>query len=238
MRRLVTDPDQFLIRTRQEKAPPDNRAVPIAEAIQRLGEQDSIKTFFNPAPDKFIPQLYRRIDLVARFYRQGVHDAGPAAIGLGYTLVLLSLDGDAGTNLFIEAGPPPPIAKDETMTRLQIAELCHEVNRAYCLALGDTSQPPWASAPEWQTQSAVDGVVFQLAHPDSTPEESHANWMKVKLDAGWKYGEKKDEAAKTHPCIRPYDELPVEQRAKDYLFTAVVRTCAASIGVSADAPTT
>lgn len=29
----------------------------------------------------------------------------------------------------------------------QIAELCHEINRIYCLSIGDASQPTWADAP-------------------------------------------------------------------------------------------
>ena len=34
-----------------------------------------------------------------------------------------------------------------------------EINRAYCAALGDTSQLPWDQAPEWQRQSAINGEV-------------------------------------------------------------------------------
>jgi hypothetical protein len=33
----------------------------------------------------------------------------------------------------------------------------------------------------------------------------------------------KNPDAKEHPCFVPYDELPAEQRTKDYLFQAVVR---------------
>ncbi len=36
----------------------------------------------------------------------------------------------------------------------QIARVCHEVNKAYCEALGDNSQPTWEDAPEWQRSSA------------------------------------------------------------------------------------
>jgi hypothetical protein len=32
----------------------------------------------------------------------------------------------------------------------------------------------------------------------------------------------KDPDAKTHPCILPYHELPLEQRLKDSLFMAIV----------------
>lgn len=38
------------------------------------------------------------------------------------------------------------------------ARAAHEVNRAYCIALGDTSQPSWDEAPEWQRESAKKGV--------------------------------------------------------------------------------
>ena len=39
---------------------------------------------------------------------------------------------------------------------------------------------------------------------------------------GWKYGPVKDAQKKEHPCFLPYAELPPEQKAKDYLFRAVV----------------
>lgn len=109
------------------------------------------------------------------------------------------------------------------MSNERIAELCHEVNRAYCQALGDESQPSWADAPEWQRASAIDGVVLHL-RKDVSPAESHASWMKRKLSEGWTYGPEKDPEAKRHPCLVAYDELPREQRVKDHLFTAVVAT--------------
>lgn len=107
-----------------------------------------------------------------------------------------------------------------------IAELAHEVNRAYCAALGDTSQTPWAEAPEWQRSSAVNGVKFTLAHPEATPEMSHESWLAQKRAEGWKYGPVKDPAKKEHPCFCAYSELPEAQRAKDHLFQSVVRNAA------------
>jgi len=105
-----------------------------------------------------------------------------------------------------------------------IALLCHEVNKAYCESIGDTSQPDWDEAPEWQRQSAANGVRFHLASPDATPEDSHANWVNEKLGQGWKVGPVKDPEAKEHPCIVPYKDLPLEQRVKDALFIAIVHT--------------
>jgi len=100
------------------------------------------------------------------------------------------------------------------------ARAAHECNRAFCLATGDTSQPPWEDAPEWQRSSALAGVRGALY--GATPEQSHEGWLAEKRATGWVYGPTKDPAAKTHPCMVPYDDLPVAQRMKDHLFLAVV----------------
>ena len=112
------------------------------------------------------------------------------------------------------------------MSPAEIAKVCHEINRAYCHAIGDDSQLSWDQAPEWQRQSAIHGVEFSLAHPTGTPKSSHDNWMAEKKAAGWKHGPIKDPGKKEHPAFLPYDELPVEQKVKDYLFQAVVRELA------------
>lgn len=102
-----------------------------------------------------------------------------------------------------------------------IARVCHEVNRAYCHALGDMSQPAWEGAPQWQKDSALLGVNLHTVQ-DVGPEASHESWMAQKVADGWVYGPAKDPEAKTHPCIVPFDQLPREQQAKDYIFRAVV----------------
>ena len=108
----------------------------------------------------------------------------------------------------------------------QIARLCHEANRGYCAALGDQSQVPWELAPEWQRRSAIAGVEYHLAHPDSTPADSHRSWLSEKERDGWKYGPVKDPERKEHPCFVPYEQLPKEQQAKDFIFLAIVRAAA------------
>ena len=70
----------------------------------------------------------------------------------------------------------------------KIAKARHEVKRAYCLALGDTSQPAWADAPQWQKDSAMLGVKLHVKNPDASPQASHESWMAQKLAEGWKYG--------------------------------------------------
>lgn len=112
------------------------------------------------------------------------------------------------------------------MTPVQIAQVAHEVNRAYCASIGDDSQPAWADAPEWQRASALAGVEMHLANPDATPEQSHESWMAQKTADGWTYGEVKNAELKQHPCFMPYADLPAAQKSKDYLFRAVVHAMA------------
>lgn len=102
-----------------------------------------------------------------------------------------------------------------------IASICHEANRAFCTTLGDLSHKPWSEAPEWQKDSARKGVELHLTG-DHGPEASHESWMKQKIDDGWKYGEAKDEAAKTHPCLVPFSQLDENQQMKDKLFISIV----------------
>ena len=108
------------------------------------------------------------------------------------------------------------------MKTIAIAMMCHAINAAYCQSLGDDSQPTWDDTPESHKQSLIAGVEMHLANPDATPEQSHESWYKVKEAEGWKYGEVKDMEKKEHPCFLPYDELPIEQKAKDYLFRTTV----------------
>lgn len=111
--------------------------------------------------------------------------------------------------------------KKWTIAVENIARVTHEANRALCCTLGDYTQVPWDSAPEWQKDSAREGVLFHL-QGDYTAEDSHLNWCKQKVKDGWLFGEVKDAEKKTHPCLRPYDELPNSQKMKDHLFVSIV----------------
>jgi hypothetical protein len=103
----------------------------------------------------------------------------------------------------------------------KIARVCHEVNRAYCQSLGDHSQPAWEDAPQWQKDSAMLGVKLHT-EKNVGPEASHESWMAQKVLDGWVYGPEKNPDEKTHHCIVPFDMLPREQQAKDFIFRAVV----------------
>lgn len=109
------------------------------------------------------------------------------------------------------------------ITALDIAQVCHEANRAYQLAAGDPAPSPhWDAAPKRLRDSVVDGVNKALA--GASPEQLHESWCDFKTADGWVYGPVKDELALTHPCLVPYDQLPHDQRTKDDLFQVIVTT--------------
>src|SRR6185312_4891244 len=96
-------------------------------------------------------------------------------------------------------------------------------NRALCVINGDLSQPAWDDAPEWQRNSATDGVKFHLNNPHANPQRSHHQWMEGKLRNGWRYGPTKNAETKEHPCLLPYHALPENEKVKDQIFSAIVR---------------
>lgn len=100
------------------------------------------------------------------------------------------------------------------------------MNRAYCQAIGDNSQPNWENAPDCQKASAMIGVELHLNNPQAGPEASHESWLSEKAATGWKFGPVKDPEKKEHPCMVPFTELPKEQQAKDFIFRAVVHALA------------
>lgn len=113
------------------------------------------------------------------------------------------------------------MSSDSHISKSKIARICHEANRAYCLTLNDHSQVPWTDAPDWQVDSAINGVTFALTASDPQPADSHVSWLKQKEAEGWTYGPIKDPALKQHPCMVPYDQLPASQKVKDKLFLAI-----------------
>jgi len=108
------------------------------------------------------------------------------------------------------------------LNHAEIAEIAHEANRVYCESIGDNSQPTWEDAPEWQRESAINGVDAIAKGEITSPHESHVNWLEEKEADGWKYGPEKNPELKTHPCFMPFDELPAQQQFKDHLFFTIV----------------
>lgn len=114
-----------------------------------------------------------------------------------------------------------------TLSPAQIAQVCHEANRALQLIQNDPAIPvaePWDDLPTEQQDVVVGGVEHALI--GASPRDLHRSWLIAKARDGWRYGPVKDAEARTHPCMVSYELLPNAQRVKDALFAAVVRALA------------
>jgi hypothetical protein len=117
-----------------------------------------------------------------------------------------------------------------TYTEAQIAQVCHEANRALQqihLAEGDRSIPvalPWWQLTEPDRLRIIAGV--RAALRGAGPEQLHDEWHDALSAEGWTWGPRKDQVHRTHPCLKPYDQLPAEQQVKDKLFAAIVAALA------------
>lgn len=43
----------------------------------------------------------------------------------------------------------------------------------------------------------------------------HERWLRREVKTGWRYGDPRDDARRLHPCLRPWQELPQDERDKD-----------------------
>lgn len=73
---------------------------------------------------------------------------------------------------------------------------------------------------------------MHLENPEAGASDSHDSWLKEKLENGWSYGPDKDVEKKEHPCCVPYEQLPDEQKAKDYLFRGIIHAISDNFTVS------
>ncbi len=126
------------------------------------------------------------------------------------------------------------IAKDMEARIRETARVCHEANRAICLAHQEAMKQ-WAYAEDWQRRSAVDGVVFALKNPDITAADMHENWRRDKAADGWVYGAIKDTQQKTHPCMKDFHSLLPKDQLKDEVFLAIVRAMMPGVVLYAEA---
>lgn len=54
---------------------------------------------------------------------------------------------------------------------------------------------------------------------------AHENWARQRVDAGWRYGPRRDDAKKEHPNLVPYEKLPESEKDVDRrLATETLKT--------------
>lgn len=54
-----------------------------------------------------------------------------------------------------------------------------------------------------------------FAVAEQLAQNTHDIWAKARFEEGWTYGPERDNAAKTNPCLVPYEELPDSEKEYD-----------------------
>lgn len=81
---------------------------------------------------------------------------------------------------------------------------------------------PWGEREQAFRDQFLEVIERQCGEQRSrSPEELHGGWMQAYFAMGWKYGEKYDREAKTHPDLVPYADLGQLERDKDAVFVAL-----------------
>jgi len=68
-----------------------------------------------------------------------------------------------------------------------------------------------------------------LALTERLAENAHDIWARQRLAEGWTYGPKRDDAAKEHPDLVPYNDLPDSE--KQYDRSAAMETLKAIVAL-------
>lgn len=103
------------------------------------------------------------------------------------------------------------------------AHFVYEAARYAAIAANAPVIPdPWGDREAPFRKQFLDVIERQCGPQRSTsPEELHGSWMQAYYAMGWKYGEKYDRDAKTHPDLVPYAKLGQLERDKDAVFVAL-----------------
>jgi len=75
------------------------------------------------------------------------------------------------------------------------------------------NMPTYTPNPINTDSVTLDGTMLELT--EKLAENVHDMWAQGRINDGWKYGEERDDAAKTHPCLVPYSQLPDSEKEYD-----------------------
>ena len=67
-------------------------------------------------------------------------------------------------------------------------------------------------------------------------ENTHDVWAATRIEQGWSYGPSRDDAAKKHPCLVPYADLPESEKEYDRRTAAETLKAILSLGHSISDP--
>lgn len=118
--------------------------------------------------------------------------------------------------------PDQALTRPGTLTPEAIARVCYEANRGYCRGLGDFTRVSWGALSEGERRARTTAVIWRIENLEATPSEIHDAWMRELKREGWILGDRYSERHRTHPNLRPWDELPAADQRKDILFASVI----------------
>lgn len=108
------------------------------------------------------------------------------------------------------------------MTDDLAAEVAHAAVRAHRIAL---TEPGAADVPGWDEAGAGVHASYRagvaLVRQGLSEQDRHAAWVRWRLGEGWTLGAVKDDAARRHPWLVEWSELPEVARERGRLFGAV-----------------
>jgi len=105
---------------------------------------------------------------------------------------------------------------------LFISKLAHNAMADNCLQNYNINIPLWDELPEDNRFVVVNLTAYIYAHPDITDKELHDNWVKDRLNDGWRYGIKLDNDKKENPNIVEYENIPLHFRISSNIFRNVI----------------
>ena len=75
--------------------------------------------------------------------------------------------------------------------------------------------PAMSYQPRPMSTSGVELPADLIPLTERLAENAHDLWAAQRLSQGWRYGERRDDAQKLHPCLVPYGKLPESEKEYD-----------------------
>jgi hypothetical protein len=98
--------------------------------------------------------------------------------------------------------------------------------------IGDNAPRAWEHASKEKRAGYILAVQGVIDHPDISPEKQHMEWCDSMYAKGWTYGHELSEGNRVHPNLLKYQDLPQEQRIKDWVFLSVVKGLLSAVSSS------
>lgn len=106
----------------------------------------------------------------------------------------------------------------------KIACVAYTAIRTWCIRTKQEVSPEWTDLPD-DYADHIKIVVARAFADMKTPsaKQLHERCLKDGKTAGWGYGAQVDREKKLHPDILPWEQMTMDQRMKDHIFSAVIR---------------